>query len=91
MDELFFNVVVLGCLQTPLGKVWRKTEYDMVIIECTDTIHDSVSLKRTTQVLENICKSLVQIIESGKEVYRLVVLSLVHDSLSPRWQVSKFE
>ncbi|XP_066918681.1 E3 ubiquitin-protein ligase rnf213-alpha-like [Clytia hemisphaerica] len=43
VDALFFNVVILGMLQTPLGKVWHKNQQDYVIIEMTTTHTNSVS------------------------------------------------
>lgn len=45
LDALFFNVVVLGVLQTPLGIVWHKNPCDLVIIELTD-IYGTIKVRR---------------------------------------------
>ena len=45
LDALFFNVVVLGVLQTPRGIVWHKNPWDLVIIELTE-VHGTSQVLR---------------------------------------------
>lgn len=35
LDNLIFNVAIVGCLQTKTGKVWRKNDSDLCIFEIT--------------------------------------------------------
>jgi len=44
LDILFFNIFVLGSLETKTGKVWRKNCIDMCYVELTEVIRSNVIL-----------------------------------------------
>jgi len=42
LDTLFFNMFILGSLETKTGKVWRKNSNDMCYVELTDLTNNVI-------------------------------------------------